>query len=411
MSLSKIVWQTRKLGEVANIFNGNSINENEKKEKYLGLKSGTPYISTKDIEFDNKIDFENGVLIPKDQAHKFKIVEANSVLICAEGGSAGRKFAHTNRNIFFGNKLFALTSNNKIDSKFVFYFYQSEEFCSLFRSKMSGLIGGVSINKFKEIEIPLPPIDEQKRIVKILDEVFLGLAKAKETTEKNLKNAREVFESYLQSVFKDSANGLVEKELGTIVDFQNGFAFKSKDELDISNTQLIRMGNLYNNNLDLDRRPVYYPDNFCDIYKKFLLKEGDLIISLTGTTGKKDYGFTVKVPKSDKNLLLNQRIAKVVILDECKTSKDYLLFFLLSKTFLDRLYKTANGTRQANLSTDAIKRITIKFPSLSEQNSIVAKLDALSAETKKLEELYKQKLTHLEELKKSILKKAFNGEL
>jgi type I restriction enzyme S subunit len=215
----------------------------------------------------------------------------------------------------------------------------------------------------------------------------------------------------LQSVFDGCGDGWEEKKLGTIFDFQNGFAFKSKDVVDASNTQLIRMGNLYHNHLDLGRRPVYYPDKFCDTYKKFLLKEGDLIISLTGTTGKQDYGFTVKVPKSDENLLLNQRIAKVIILDEGKTSKDYLLHFLLSKTFLDKLYKTANGTRQANLSTDTIKKIVVRIPKFSEQKSIVTKLDDLSTETKKLEAIYKTKLNHLEELKKSILKKAFNGEL
>ena len=171
------------------------------------------------------------------------------------------------------------------------------------------------------------------------------------------------------------------------------------------------MGNLYKNRLDLERRSVYYPDEFINIYEKFMLKENDLIISLTGTTGKEDYGFTVKIPKSNKNLLLNQRIAKIIILNEDQTSKDYLLHYLLSRTFLDKLYKTANGTRQANLSTDIMKKILIIVPDTSRQKIIIKKFDALSAQTKKLEQIYQQKLADLEELKKSVLGKAFAGEL
>ena len=103
--------------------------------------------------------------------------------------------------------------------------------------------------------------------------------------------------------------------------------------------------------------------------------------------------------------------AKIIILDKKKTNKDFLLYFLLSRTFLDKLYKTANGTRQANLSTVIMKQIKIIFPIFKTQKAIVKKLDALSTETKKLEEIYQQKIDDLDELKKSVLKKAFNGEL
>jgi type I restriction enzyme S subunit len=199
--------------------------------------------------------------------------------------------------------------------------------------------------------------------------------------------------------------------LGEVVDFFNGFAFKSKDVIETSNTQLIRMGNLYQNQLSLERRAVFYPDDFAITYKKFLLKANDLIISLTGTTDKEDYGYTVKIPENEYNLLLNQRIAKISIKNETATNKDYLFHFLLSRTFLDKLYKTANGTRQANLSTETMKGLSIKIPNIKQQQIIVQKLDALSTETKKLEAIYQQKINDLEELKKSVLQKAFSGEL
>jgi type I restriction enzyme S subunit len=269
----------------------------------------------------------------------------------------------------------------------------------------------LTVPMIKDYEIPIPPLTEQQRIVAILDEAFAAIAKAKANAEQNLKNAKELFESYLQGVFENKGEGWEEKTLGEVVDFFNGFAFKSKDVIQTSNTQLIRMGNLYQNQLSLERKAVFYPDDFALTYKKFLLKANDLIISLTGTTDKEDYGYTVRIPENEYNLLLNQRIAKISIKNEKATNKDYLFHFLLSRTFLDKLYKTANGTRQANLSTEAMKGLSIKIPNIKQQQIIVQKLDALSAETKKLEAIYLQKINDLEELKKSVLQKAFSGEL
>ncbi len=129
------------------------------------------------------------------------------------------------------------------------------------------------------------------------------------------------------------------------------------------------------------------------------------------TTGKEDYGYTVKIPKTDRQLLLNQRIAKLVTKESGVLLRDFLVQFTLSSTFLDELYKTANDTRQANLSTEKMKGLLISIPSIDTQKQIVQKLDALSAETKQLESIYQQKINDFEDLEKSRLQKVFNGEL
>jgi type I restriction enzyme S subunit len=297
-------------------------------------------------------------------------------------------------------------------SEFLCYYQMSNQYLNDVQSGVSGATRQrISRKNLGLIEIPLPPLSEQQRIVSILDEAFAAIAKAKANAEQNLQNAKELFESYLQGVFENKGDGWEEKTLGDVVDFFNGFAFKSKDVIETSNTQLIRMGNLYQNQLSLERRAVFYPDDFAVTYQKFLLKANDLIISLTGTTDKEDYGYTVRIPENEYNLLLNQRIAKISIKNEKATNKDYLFHFLLSRTFLDKLYKTANGTRQANLSTETMKGLSITIPNIKQQQVIVQNLDALSAETKKLEAIYQQKINDLEELKKSVLQKAFSGEL
>ena len=229
--------------------------------------------------------------------------------------------------------------------------------------------------------------------------------------KKNLANARELFESYLQSVFTNKDEGWMDKRIGSICDLLNGFAFKSDDAVSASNVQLVRMGNLYGDRLNLERKPVFYPDKFAIDYKRYVLVKGDLIISLTGTTGKEDYGYTVRVPECDNALLMNQRIAKFDLINEEFVNKAFLLHFLRSRVFLDVLYSTANGTRQANLSSVTIKNLLIPLCSIKEQTKIASSLDLMKEDIQRLETIYQQKLTVLEELKKSILNQAFSGQL
>jgi type I restriction enzyme S subunit len=161
-------WVKVTFGEVCNIFNGNSINETEKAEKYIDITDGLNYIGTKDISFNSKINYENGVKIPFVAVNNFKIAHARTPLLCIEGGSAGRKIGILTEDVCFGNKLCAFESEI-INTKFLYYFLQSPEFQNLFNTSKSGLIGGVSINNIKGLSFALPPLAEQSRIVENVD--------------------------------------------------------------------------------------------------------------------------------------------------------------------------------------------------------------------------------------------------
>jgi len=164
-------WQWVRLGSLGNVFNGNSINASEKEAKYAGAK-GLPYIATKDVGYGfDPLDYENGICIPVDE-DKFRVAHEGAVLICAEGGSAGKKCGLTDRDICFGNKLFANELYGQIPSRFILYAYLSPVFRASFAAAMTGIIGGVSIAKFVEIPIPLPPLDEQHRIVAKIDQLM-----------------------------------------------------------------------------------------------------------------------------------------------------------------------------------------------------------------------------------------------
>ena len=163
-------WMLSTLDSVSNLYTGNSINSTEKKKYFSGV-DGINYIATKDVNFDNTINYDNGIRIPDNYLSKFKISYFNSVLLCLEGGSAGRKIGLLKQDVCFGNKLCNLSFYYG-ENKFLYYFLQSPQFLSDFQKNKSGIIGGVSKNNLGNILIPVLPRNEQMRITQGIDLLF-----------------------------------------------------------------------------------------------------------------------------------------------------------------------------------------------------------------------------------------------
>ena len=166
-------WVWTRLSCVADIYTGDSISEAEKRLKFTNV-AGRYYIGTKDVGFDNKVMYDNGIAIPKQYEDKFKIAPNHSILMCIEGGSAGRKIAIINKDVCFGNKLCCFSPFVGM-GKYIYYYLQSPSFIDMFNDNKTGIIGGVSIAKVKEILIPLPPQREMNRIVAKIDEFVASI--------------------------------------------------------------------------------------------------------------------------------------------------------------------------------------------------------------------------------------------
>jgi type I restriction enzyme S subunit len=282
------------------------------------------------------------------------------------------------QKICIGRGLAAIRATKLIDKEFLFNFLLKHE------NEIVGNTGAVfnSINKaqIEAIEIPLPPLPEQQRIVAILDEAFAAIAKAKANAEQNLQNAKELFESYLQGGFENKGEGWEEQLL------EDCFKMKSGD-------------NLTAKNMSEGEYPVFGGNGIAGYHNEYNLSGSNVIIGRVGA-------LCGNVRHITENIWLTDNAFKVV---DFKFDFDHsFLTYLLNHKDL-RSY--ARQAAQPVISNSSLKDVVLNFPkSKKEQQTIVRQLDALRAVTQKLEAVYQKKIADLEELKKSILHKAFAGE-
>lgn len=199
------------MSTIANIYTGNSINETEKQRKYVGLSDGYNYIATKDVSFEHAINYENGVKIPYSESN-FRIAYKNTPLLCIEGGSAGRKIAILEQEVCFGNKLCAFQSLG-VNPKYLYYYLQNPLFIQVFKSKTTGIIGGVSVNTLKTLIFALPPLTEQERIVKEIERFEPLLMEYDRLENQTTKLDSEIYDKLKKSILQYAIQGkLVEQD-------------------------------------------------------------------------------------------------------------------------------------------------------------------------------------------------------
>lgn len=372
----KTNWQTKKLYEVLKLEYGKPLPRSHRKDDGSYPVYGA-----------------NGI---KDFSDKFYFDKPS--IIIGRKGSAGEINLTEKKFWPLDVTYFVTFDDKKYDLKFLYSLLDTLELTKLAK----GVKPGVNRNDVYSIEVNIPPLPEQHRIVKILDEVFTDVAKAKENAGKNLQNAKELFESYLQSVFANPGKDWEEKKLGEVCIVERGSSPRPIDKYltdDQDGVNWVKIGDtkgidkyLYTTRQKVTKEGAK---------KSRFVKEDDFILTnsmsfgrpyIMKTTGYIHDGWFVL--RLNKNIEINY------------------FYYLLVSPYLQRQFKLlASGAIVKNISGDLVKKAIIPYPPFAEQKSIVKKLDALSAETKKLEAIYKKKLADLEELKKSVLKKAFSGEL
>jgi len=309
---------------------------------------------------------------------------------------------------------FVLRPKEFVEGKFLFYFLFTEHFMGA----MEGLQKGASYPAVNDGEVSsqtilLPPIDEQKRIVGILDEAFEDCDRVIRNTEKNLANSRKLFESYLNAIFTQKEDTWVEKKLGDaeliqIIDGDRGTNYPQKSDFYpegyclFLNTKNVRPDGF---NFDTTMFITEEKDN---LLRKGKLKRRDVILTTRGTIGNiAIYDDNVEFDhiRINSGMLVFRPNEKII-------KSEYLFEILRSALMKSQIKKFTSGAAQPQLPIKTLVNFSLPVPKkLEDQSQIISNLQELYTETQRLETIYKQKLTALKELKQSILQKAFTGKL
>ena len=390
-------WEIKTLGEVCDTGAGGTPLKAHK-DYYAG---GTiPWLMSGEVSQGEVFEAKNFITEKGLKNSSAKLFPINTVLVAMYGATAGQvgilKFeACTNQAVC------GILPNDNTIPEYLFYCFLSKKE-ELVAQAVGGAQPNISQIKIRNTKIPLPPLHEQQRIVAILDQVFAVIAKAKSYAEQNLKNAKELFESYLRRVFENEGEGWEEKTLAQISKtFGRG---KSKhrprnwDGLYGGNYPFIQTGDIRNCDHYITEYSQTY--NEAGLAQSKLWKAGTICITIAANIAETGIlTFDACFPDSVIGIEVNEKYV----------DRDFVEYLLQS--FKVRIQALGKGSAQANINMGTFENELFPFPPVAEQKAIVKELDALNLGTKKLEAIYQQKINDLEDLKKSVLQKAFSGQL
>jgi type I restriction enzyme S subunit len=398
-------WETKELAAVSAINYGYT-------ESASSEPVGPRFLRITDIQED-RVDWESVPYCKIESADlpKYRLASGD-IVFARTGATTGKSFlVDEPPEAVFASYLIRLRLlDKKLLPKFVLLFFQTAGYWQSIKDGSSGSAqGGFNATKLGALTISVPPLPEQQRIVSILDEAFDGLVTAKANAEKNLQNARALFESHLQSVFTQRGKGWEEKPLSELCDIKHGFAFKSEFFASEGDYVLLTPGNFYETGGYRDRgeKQKYYTG---EIPRDYVLGEGDLLVAMTEQAAGL-LGSPILIPESGK-FLHNQRIGLLTKKQGVPWTNDFFFHVFNTQAVRKEIHDSASGVKVRHTSPTKIGEVIVSFPiSISEQRAIVSTLKDLHEETQRLESIYKQKLAALEELKKSLLHRAFTGAL
>jgi type I restriction enzyme S subunit len=384
-------WEIKKLREVCELVNGRAYSKPEllAAGKYRVLRVGNFFTNDhwyySDMELEEKKYCDNGDLL------------------YAWSASFGPRIWTGGKVIYHYHIWKVVHDCTQIDQMFLFYFFQWDMEKIKADQGTGTTMMHVSMGSMNERDIHLPPLPEQQRIVALLDEAFAGLATAKANAEMNLQNARAIFESHLQSVFSQRGEGWVDSTIGSeirFIDYRGKTPIKTASGIRLITAKNVKMGYL-------QEAPM-----------EFIAEDGYASWMTRGIPRKGDVLFTTEAPLANvAQLDTDEKVAfaqRVIIMqpDKARLDSTFLKYLLLSKPVQESIRIHGTGATVQGIKASLLRLIEISFPeSLRQQESIIRRLDALVDETQHLTRLYERKLAALEELKKSLLHQAFNGEL
>lgn len=395
-------WEIKKLGEVCEIKIGRTPERGNFKMWDKEKKTENVWLSIADLNNTEKGYISDSTEYVSDNAvPKMKLVKANTLLMSFKL-TIGR-CAITKRDLFTNEAIAALPILDKnLDLFFLKYYLENFDWAKLTEGDVK--VKGKTLNKekLKEVPITLPPLEEQKRIVKILDEKIAMLETVKANAKANLQNAKDLFQSQLTKAFSNTT--WEKKRLGDCTSIIGDGLHGTPKYDENGNYYFINGSNL--TITDIVFTPETKRVNETEYQKyKVELNENTVFLSINGSTLGKRTAFYNNEP------VILGKSACYINVKSNTLNKYFLRHFLSSDIFQEYAWKEKTGAAIPNLGLKAMRDLKIPLPPLSEQKRIVEQLDSLSEKTKALQDIYKKILLDCDELKQAFLQKAFEGEL
>lgn len=404
MSIEKTLpnnWQIKKMSEVVTWSSGGTPKATE--QSYY--KGGTiPWLIIKDLN-DGIINTSLSKITDLGLKNSSAKMIPVGTLLVAMYGSIGKLGITgieccTNQAIAFAKELHGVTT------KYMFY-YMSLIKPKLISMGKGGTQKNISQSVLNSLNVVVPSLPEQERIVARIEELFSELDKAVET----LKTTKQQLAVYRQAVLKEAFEGdYLKTPLKNISTAMSGYAFKSKKYIADGQYVVVKIGNVKQFKFDFSRDLTKTNEIDGDILKKYLLKKGDCLITLTGSRGKRDYGFVSIITNQD-NYLLNQRVAALRFnLD--KALPEFYQYYLSSFDYRNQFFSYETGNvGQGNVGIKALTDPIVVCPSLEQQKRIVSYIETCMSTCDSIEKTVDTALQQAQAMRQSILKQAFEGRL
>lgn len=390
-------WKLKILGEIAEVQSGGTP-LTSRNEYWLG---NIPWYSSGELD-ETFTKTPKQLITPKGlKESNAKLFPKGSLLI-GMYDTAALKMSILDRDAAFNQAIAGVRPNENIDLKFILFAINSRRF-EILNLRRGVRQKNLSLAKIKNIALPIPPLPEQKRIVAILDEAFEGIDRAIANTEKNLANSRELFETYLNAIFTQKGEGWRQNKLSEVCEKITDGTHQTPKYFE-SGVVFLSSRNVTSGTIDWDKIKYIDDAQHIAMQKRVSPRLHDILLAKNGTTGvaalvDKDIDFDIYV-----SLALLRPLP--IILPR------FMLHFVNSPVAKEQFNKRLKGIGVPNLHLEEIREVTIFYPQdLALQEVIVVKIDEMRSQILRLEAIYHQKIAALNELKQSILQKAFTGEL
>ena len=383
------------LGDVCSITGGGTPSKSTP-NFYIG---DIPWATVRDMNRDNleKTDFKISKEAVKESSTN--IIPKNNVIIATRVGLG--KVCIIKQDTAINQDLRGVVPKNEklLDVNYLFYWFKSISKIIVDAGR-GATVHGVTLPFVKSLQIPLPPLSIQKKIVVKLDAIFSEIEKATAAAEANVKNVELLFQSYLTQVFERSGEDFLSTTLGNYYDVRDG-THDSPKFYD-SGYPLVTSKNLKNGVISFEKIQYVSKDDFLSISQRSGVKKGDVLMAMIGTIGN-----PVVIETDAEFAIKNVALFKTNI----NQSPHFLRYYLGSDYVIRKMEKDAKGATQKFVGLGYLRSFPINVPPIDIQISVVKELEDYERHTKKLLSFYLNKLNQLLSLKQSILKQAFNGEL